>query len=374
MRIAMIGCKGIPAALSFGGGVETHVEELSTRLAMRGHRVTVYVRSYANPQREKHWRGVRLVTFPSIALKGIDTWVHSLLSTMHALFGPYDIVQYHGVGPSTFSWLIRLCKPSAKVVVTFHSRDRFHTKWGMLGKMYLMFGEWTAVRFPHAIIAVSHEIQLFCRKRFHANAWHIPNGVNVPRISHGTEIIEELGLEPNKYWFTLSRLVSHKAIEDAIEAFHRIETDMKLVIIGDAPRGSAQYMRTLETLAKKDDRICLIGRRTGKELDQIISQAYAMVHPSRSEGLSVAVLEGMSYGKLVVMSDIPENLELVDHSGIAYPVGNVDALTRAMTWAISDPVLVEERGKRARETVKKLYSWESVIERTVALYAMLKKQ
>jgi glycosyltransferase involved in cell wall biosynthesis len=160
MRIAMIGCKGIPAAMALGGGVETHVEELSTRLAQRGHQVTVYVRPYANPRHDLRFKGVRLVTLPSIPTKSLDTWTHTLVSTLHALSQPYDIVHYHGVGPSTLASLIRLFRPSTKIVVTFHSRDRFHSKWGLVGKLYLAVGEWTAVRFPHATIAVSHAIQL----------------------------------------------------------------------------------------------------------------------------------------------------------------------------------------------------------------------
>ena len=115
----------------------------------------------------------------------------------------------------------------------------------------------------------------------------------------------------------------------------------------------------------------MLGRRTGVELEQIIANAYALIHSSRSEGLSVAVLEAMSYGKIVIMSDIPENLELVDHSGVAYGVGNVKELRDAIGWVLSDPQLVKERGHRAREVVKRLYSWGSVVERTEALYSSL---
>jgi glycosyltransferase involved in cell wall biosynthesis len=149
---------------------------------------------------------------------------------------------------------------------------------------------------------------------------------------------------------------------------------MKLVIVGEPPHGVTSYVRLLERLAERDPRVVMVGRQVGRELEQIAANAFAMVHPSRSEGLSVAVLEAMSYAKMVIMSDIPENLELVDHSGVAYPVGDTEALARAIAWAVSDPALVLARGKRARETVRKLYSWESVIDRTEALYALLKKR
>lgn len=373
MRIAMIGCKGIPAATSQGGGIETHVEELATRLVARGHDVTVYVRPYANPDRLKTWKGIRLVTLPTIRRKNLDAITSTLVASLYVLFRRVDIVHYHGVGPSTLAWIPRLLKPGTKIIVTFHSRDRFHEKWGVFARTYLAIGEWTAVAFPHATIATSHAIKLFCKRRYGADVWYIPNGVEIPPLHPGADALQKLGLEPGTYLYTLSRLVPHKAVEDAVAAFRTVETDMRLAIVGWAAKSEMAYQRKLEALAKKDTRVVILGRRVGRELAQIIANSYAMIHPSRSEGLSVAVLEAMSYGKLVVMSDIPENLELVDHSGIAYKVGDVGALRDTIRWVLSDPRLVEERGARARDVVLRLFSWGSVVDRTEALYSSLLK-
>lgn len=371
MRIAMIGSKGIPASLAQGGGIETHVEELSVRLAERGHEVTVYVRTYANPANATQYKGVRLVTLPSIRLKHLDTITHVFLSSIHVLFTRASIIHYHAVGPSTLSCIPRIFTPWKRVVVTFHSRDRFHEKWGWIARAYLAYGEWTAVRFPHATIAISHALKLFCKRKFGTDVWYIPNGAEIPKIQQGSDMLKKFGLEPGKYFFTLSRLLPLKAIEDAILAFQKVDTEMKLVILGNASFDTIEYEQMLQGLARKDPRVLMLGRRIGKELQQLISNAYAMIHPSRVEGLSVAVLEAMSHGKLVIMSDIKENLELVDHSGVAYPVGNRTALRDTIAWAISDTDMTVERGQRAREVVKRLYSWDSVVERTEALYSSL---
>ena len=371
MRIAMIGSKGIPASAAQGGGIETHVEELSIRLVERGYQVTVYVRPYANPTHVTHYKRVKLVTLPSLHRKHLDAISHTFISTLHAMCTDAEILHFHGVGPSTLAWIPRIFTPWKKVVVTFHSRDQFHEKWVWFARKYLAFSEWTAVRFPHATIATSHAIKLFCKKAFRSSVWYIPNGVEVPKLSIGSEFVRRLGLEPGKYFYTLSRLVQHKAIEDAIKAFQQIETEMKLVVIGSAAPDEKPYEEMLQKLASRDSRVQMLGRRIGDELEQLITHAYAMVHPSRSEGLSIAVLEAMAHGKLVVMSDIPENLELVDHSGVSYAVGNVPALRDAMNVVLSDARLVEERGSRAREVVKRLYSWDTVVERTEALYSSL---
>lgn len=375
MRISMLGCKGIPAAFSQGGGVETHVEELATRLVERGHKVTVYVRHYANPKGLKSYKGVRLVTLPSVRRKNLDAITHTFLASVHVLFQRADIVHYHAVGPSTLAWIPRLFKPRSKVVVTFHSRDRFHEKWRWPAKLYLMLGEWTATHLPHATIAVSHSLQLLCRKKFGRFAWHIPNGVDLPRLHPGSQELKKFGLEPGKYFYTLNRFVPHKAIEDAIRAFREVKVDMKLAIIGYAApnRAERSYEAYLRELASSDPRIVFTGKQTGDTLRQLAGHAYAMVHPSRDEGLSISVLEAMANGKLVIMSDIAPNLELIDHSGIAFQVGNVSALKDAMVWALSDPAMVKERGERAREAVQRLYSWSSIVNRTEALYFSLLK-
>ena len=364
----MIGAKGIPASMALGGGIESHVEHLSEHLVERGHQVMVYVRPYTNPNNRRSWNRIRLITLPTIRRKNFDAIVHVFLASVHVLFQPVDVVHYHGVGPSTLSWIPRIFKPRAKVVVTFHSRDRFHEKWGWFARMYLAYGEWTACRFPHLTIAVSHELKLFCEKMFDRRAVYIPNGVEIPKREPGTSHLKRLGLEPGGYLITLGRLLPVKAHEDAILAFKQLETDKKLLIIGDATYDSVAYQAKLERLAAGDPRIILMGRRVGDELEQLIAHCYALIHPSKTEGLAIAILEAMSHGKLVVMSDIPSNRELVDHSGIAYPVGNVKALEKVLTWILSDPILVRIRGERARDVVRRLFSWQHVVERTEQEY------
>ena len=372
LRIAMIGCKGIPAAEALGGGIETHVEELSARLAARGHQVTVYARPYANPQRLTSWKGVRIITLPTIRRKNLDAITHTFLASCHVLFQRADIIHYHAVGPSTLAWIPRVFNWRSKVVVTFHSRDRFHEKWGTFARAYLAFGEWTAVTYPHATIIVSHVLQLFAKRMYGATRLtYIPSGVDIPKPHPGSNLLPRFNLTSGNYFFTLSRLMPLKAIEDAIEAFYGVVTTMRLAIIGAATMNDDVYHQKLQKLASRDSRVQLLGHQSARELDQLIANEYAMIHPSRIEGLSIAILEAMSHGKLVIMSDIPENRELVDHSGIAYKVGDVHALRETLQWVVSDPKLVEERGRRAREVIERLYSWNSVVERVEALYQSL---
>lgn len=371
MRIAMIGVKGIPAAMASGGGIERHVEQLAPRLADLGHEVTVYVRRYTNPREIRTWNGVHLVTLPAIRRKNFETIFHTLLSTIHACRRRYDIIHYHGVGPSTLAWIPRIFSRRARVVVTFHSRDQFHEKWNVLAKMYLAWGEWTAVMFPHATIAVSHVIQQFCLKLFGKKPFFIPNGVEIPPKHIPSDRVEKMGLEPGRYFLGLGRLIPHKAFDDVINAFRDVPTTMSLAIAG-APGYDVRYAEELHALAELDTRVHLLGFRKGEDLLQLLAHCYAYVCPSRSEGLSIAVLEAMSHGKVVLMSNIPENLELIDHSGMSYPVGDIKAFTGLLTYVARDAEPLKRRGERAREFVSLHYTWDPIVQQTDRVYESLK--
>ena len=92
MKIAMIGHKRIP---SREGGVEVVVEELSTRLVEKGHQVDVYNRKGKNVQDKnadknnkniKEYKGVKIITIPTINKKGIDALIYSFFASIRALF------------------------------------------------------------------------------------------------------------------------------------------------------------------------------------------------------------------------------------------------------------------------------------------------
>jgi glycosyltransferase involved in cell wall biosynthesis len=368
MRIAMVGAKGIPVEAGLSGGIERVVEELSARLVGRKHKVTVYVRPYANQSHRTTWEGVRLVTLPCLRLRYLETISHVTFSLIHALFGGYDIIHIHAVGPSVLAWIPRVFAPRTKVVVTFHARDQFHELNHPVARAVLRWGEWTATHWAHATIVVSQTLQWFCKKELGVDVYFVPNAVSIPVINNvGTDRVRAMGLTPGKYLLGIGRLVQFKAFDVAFRAYKEVKGRMPFAIAG--ARGyDSPYAAKLERMARHDDRIHLLGFKSGEVLHQLMAHAYAVVHPSRIEGMSLAVLEGMAYGKLVLMSDIPENREIADHSALCVPVGNTDALRDAIQWAIQDPAMVHTRGMRARRFVTEHFSWEPVVEQTEAIY------
>jgi len=368
MKIAFIGQKGLPARF---GGIERHVEELAVRLVKAGHAVTVYARPWYTPSTVKNYRGVTVTTLSSLHTKNFDAISHTFLATIRAIRGNFDVIHYHGVGPALLAFIPRLVSPKVKVVVTFHCIDRKHQKWGFFARAMLKMGEWAACRFAHQTIAVSQTIQHYCANVYDRDTVYIPNGVERQSAAADSDLIaERFGLKKNGYIACVARLVRHKGIHYAIAAYQQLATTKKLVIVG----GSAftdDYVDELKVLANDNPKIIFTGYQQGEMLDQLFANAAFIVHPSESEGLPLTVLEAMSYGKTVLASDIPENMEILRGFGFSFRNKSISDLKRKLSFLLARPTLLKTTGQQAKHYVLANYHWDDIAAKTSQLYERL---
>ncbi|MFH1171952.1 MAG: glycosyltransferase family 4 protein [bacterium] len=371
MRIAFIGQKGIPAIY---GGVERHVEELAIRLVCRGHHVTVYTRPYYTPATRRSYRGVQLISIPSLKSKHFDAITHTFLSTLDAIRKKYDVIHFHGVGPSLISFLPKLLGSRAKVVATFHSVDRKHKKWGPIARYFLWLGEWAIVSFPDETISVSQTIRRYCQHVFKKRTVYIPNGVSENLSGdHSTSMIRRrFGLMTDQYILAVSRLIPHKGIHYLIEAYKNLETKKNLVIVGDAFY-TDDYVRQLRKLAGNDPRIIFTGFQKGRMLAELFANAYLFVLPSEAEGLPISLLEAASFGTCALASNIPENIEVIRANGqvLGYTFRNKDTvdLTKKLRELMRQPKQLKQRGALAQKVVERAFNWHTIARDIETLYA-----
>ena len=358
MKIAMIGQKGIPATY---GGIERHVEEIARRLAARGHDVSVYCRLYYTPA-DATYHSVRLLRRPSIHTKHLDAATHVAWCTLESLFRGYDIVHFHALGPSVFSSLPRL--NGARTVVTVHGLDWQRQKWGRVASWFLKQCEGPAAHFPNQTICVSKTLCEYFRKHHHRETAFIPNGTSLP-TPRPAKKLHALGLTPGKYVLFVGRLVPEKGVHYLCEAFSRIDTDMKLALAGGLSF-SQDYVELLR--GYESDRIRLLDYVFGEALEELWSNAYCVVQPSTMEGLSIALLEALSYGRCVLLSDIPENLEVAEECAVFFKSQNVDDLEEKLRSLLRNPDLVRHYEGKSRGHVLQHYSWDRVTESTETLY------
>ena len=170
LRLAFIGGRGVIAKYS---GIEAYYEEVGKRLAEMGHEVTVYCRNYFTPALAEY-NGMRLVRLPTIRSKHLETLVHTLLSSAHALTQRYDVVHYHALGPALFSFLPRLV--GTRTAVTVQGLDWQRKKWGLMASSVLHAGEQASIKFPDATMVVSQALQHRYRETHGMEAFYVPNG------------------------------------------------------------------------------------------------------------------------------------------------------------------------------------------------------
>ena len=364
MKIAIIGQKGIPAV---SGGVETHVEKLSVKLAKKGHEVYVYTRPNYTDKKLKKYNGVNLISLPSIPTKHLDAISHTFFACMDMSKRDIDIAHFHSIGPSFWIWLLKILKPSTPIVATFHTLCYQHKKWKSFARFSLRLGEYVCCNMADKVITISKGLKEYVFKKYKRKAEYIPNGVLKSEFYKAKEIKQKWGLEKDSYMIIVSRLIQHKGIHYAIKAFKEIGVNKKLVIVGDG-FFTDDYTEELRALATEDKRIIFTGRQNGNILKELFSNAYVFIQPSESEGLSISLLEAMSYGLGTLVSDIPENLETIKDAGFSFKNKDVNDLISKINYIINHPDEVKNKGALAKKRVEKNYNWDVIVDDVLGVY------
>jgi len=361
MKIFVTGTRGIP---DIPGGVEKHCQELYPRLIAEGHEVILATRTPYIEGRLDSWRGVKLCHIFAPRKKSIEAIVHTFLSILKARsLGP-DVVHIHAIGPAIMVPFARLL--GLKVVITNHGPDYDRQKWDRSAKFVLRLGEKVGGMFANEVIVISNVIADIISKRCGRESNLIYNGVPLPHKSDATDFLQKCGIVPGIYILAVARFVPEKGLHDLIEAFLQVEGDVQLVIAGDADHES-DYSRELKEVAKKDSRIVLTGYITGEDLNQVYSHARLFVLPSYHEGLPICLLEAMSYGLPVLVSDIPANMEVDLPVERFFKCGNTDELHKKIKALVEKPLTSEEQ-RHTRDQISSKYNWDLIANQTLDVY------
>lgn len=373
LRIAMIGHKRIP---SREGGVEIVVEELSVRMAQKGHRVEAYNRyghhvsgkKYDDEygwKGRKYYKGVRVRIIPTFQSSSLNAIVYSFLATLRALFTKYDVLHYHAEGPCAMLWIPKMF--GKRVVVTIHGLDWQRAKWGNFASRVIKFGEKMAARHADEVIVLSRNVQQYFKEKYGREVTYIPNGINRPERRKADLIREKYGLERDGYFLFLARIVPEKGLHYLIEAYQKLDTDKKLVIAGGNSQ-AVEYMEQIHEMAAKDDRILMTDFVQGQTLEELYSNAYAFVLPSDVEGMALSLLEAMSYGNCCLVSDICENTEVVEEQALHFRKGDVKDLQEKLQYLLEHPDTVERLRSGSADFICGKYNWDEVVDETLRLY------
>ncbi len=367
LNIAIMGTRGIPANY---GGFETFAQELSVRLAARGHQVCVYGRSRYIDRKLSEFQGVRLVVLPSVSNKYLDTVFHTSLSVVHGLFKGYDAVLICNAANAFLCWIPRIA--GQKTVLNVDGIERLRKKWGLPGKLFYRVGEWLALVTPNRVISDARVIRDYYLEKYGKETCFIPYGARVEGAGNST-ILEKLGLQAGRYLLYVSRLEPENNADLLIRAYLKSGvSDIPLVIVGDAPYAGA-YRSGLRSLAEQGN-VIMPGAIYGGDYHALLSKCASYFQGSEVGGTHPALLEAMGAGALVVSHDTPENREVLGGAGIICSFYDQERLSNIIAEIIRDGLELRKHGIEAKARVEELYSWDAVTDQYENLfYEMAKK-
>lgn len=350
MRIAIAGCRGVPALYS---GFETAATEIGARLVERGHDVSVYCRRGYGDESELTHRGIRKIYLPQLNLKTAETLSHTLVSLAHAFVRPPDVLLVMNPANGPLLALPRL--RGTPVAINVDGLEWRRSKWSALGRRYLRWAAWVSTKMACAVIVDSHELQRMYRMMWNTESFYASYGADI-ETSTSSDLIASYGLEPDEYFLVVARLEPENNTDLIVRAFAETRTDKKLVVVGGNVYDSA-YVRALRA-STHDGRVVFVGPvYEQRRLTELMCHAFVYVHGHMVGGTNPVLLKALGCGARVLVADVAFNLEVVADAGLSFPL-DPDGARAVFQSLVDDRRHADRCRARARDRIREAYTWD----------------
>jgi glycosyltransferase involved in cell wall biosynthesis len=370
LRIAVLGCRGIPSAYS---GVERVVEGLYCTLAERGHEITVYGRPDCAPNGVAMYRGVRVIGTPTIESRSLGTALQVSTGALSILReGKYDLVHTHAQAAGLVVPVLK--RFGVPVVSTIHGIDWQRAKWAGLGARVLQRAERWIVRATDEMVVISRDLEAYYRDRYGRATRYIPNATDLTDdVPIDVERLARFGVSPGRYVISVSRLVPEKRIEDLICAFRALDTAHRLLIVGGSSH-TDDYVARLQREAEGDHRIVFTGPQPRDTVVTLLRGAELYVLPSELEGMPISLLEALEMGLPSLVSRLPVHEEIlgsIEGYDLFFPARDVRGLRDRLSHALAHASRYRQLACRIQAHVRAHYTWPAIADQTEDLYRRL---
>ena len=349
MRIAVIGTLGADGPQR--DGIDKALSEVFPRLALRGHRVDLFCERRRRPSGRLD--GARLIALPRLPLDFGAASPHAVLASVLAVLGGYHVVNFIAADAcGLYSMAARLGR--GRVVVSLHGLDPTAAPAAL------------AARFADAVTVSSRRLERLFRESFDRDAVYIPNGVDPPGRPADPAPLAPFGLAPESYVLFADRLAPETGAHVAIAAANVLPPGCRLVI-AQVGGGDAEYARQLIQGADPD-RVVFTGPVAPPLLDALMGHAYLYLLPSQADEAPETLLASLTHGRAVVVSDVPEHLDVVAGDGFTFTAGDVGDLRRVLSWLAADREVVARMRRRAAEHAAGRFGWDRIADAYEQVY------
>lgn len=225
----------------------------------------------------------------------------------------------------------------------------------------------------HKFIVLSHELQMWMIEVVgisSAKVERICNGVDTDRFKPSAKS----GQKGKSLVFgSVTRFTEIKDPLNTIKGFIQLESQLKekiallkLLMVGNG------YLRAdaLDMISESgmEQNVCLVGSQL--DVGPWLEKMDVFVMGSKREGISNTILEAMASGLPVIATNTGGNPELVEagQTGMIVETENPNALAEAMATYSTNPDMISQHGRKARERVLKLFSLKTMVDRYTRIY------
>ncbi|MBC2091185.1 glycosyltransferase family 4 protein [Listeria welshimeri] len=363
------------------GGVAVYVYELSKALIARGHRLTVLSKyeSFSKKNRTEELDGIRIIRVPIMPIKKVNDKLYS--KRMRQLIK--SIEKAEKVDVVHWQTLNKDAKMMQGIQVQALEVYTNHLSWFRMlynDKNYAKIRK--LIKEPDVIICPSHEIERMTADLFkEAKIVYLPNGVDeksfIPDEVNRSIVRKQYGISSQEtVVVSTNRMEPVKGMSYLIEAIPQILNKYNQVTFLIAGDGSQleKFEDKLKKYTNKSGKVIFTGRLTNQEIKNVINAADIYVQPSLMEGCSIAIIEAMSCGKVVVASNVGGNPDVISKElGLLVPAKSVVALKEAIEYCIENPEECKLMGKYSRERVEKQLNWTVLAQEIEQIYNSVKQ-
>ena len=325
MRIAFVTGHYLP----FAGGVETHVEQIASRLASRGDDVTVLTQADdpSHPSQETIC-GVRIERFPVPVPSRHFAISPSLGRALRARRRDWDVVHVHGY--HSIAPLLAAFAGARPLVFTPHYHGTGHSAMRkVMHYPYRRLGAFV-IQQARRVICVSEAERTLLVSHFpdaNAKARVIPNGIDLARLLSASPFPKD-----KMTIVSAGRLEPYKHVDDTLRACAQLSGDYRLIVTGDGPDRARLEMISQDL--GLTGQVNFLGRVCPAELHRWYRTADVYVSMSRNEAMGITILELLACGARVVASDLPAHRELNELVGGALSIVPLGVRPQELATAI----------------------------------------
>jgi rhamnosyltransferase len=375
MKIAIIGCRGIPAKY---GGFETFAQGLTENLVKNGYDITVSCEYEPLQSRKDNYKGAKLEYFPIKPPKNYFLRkVYENLSDIYFLIKlsrKHQLIYFLGIEVGMFLFIPKILSRRSQVLVNIDGVMWQRSKFNLLERWLLKINHDMATVFADKIIVDAMEMKSYVDKKYLDKTSYLSYGINVPkRITWNGETLELLkdytpiNISPENYYLVVSRLEPENNIHMVVDAFIQAEIDMPLVVVGDFT--SEDYKEEIESIAKdcSQHRVVFLGSIYNQKLLNMLRQnCCAYIHGHSVGGTNPSLLEAAISRNIIMAHDNAFNREVCGASAV-YFKNEID-LSRKMKSIYKHQQSYLKLKDDVYYRVKNNYLWDRITEGYISLF------